>query len=432
MYSYEDKDGVTIKVSQEHLEAATTLKLELQKLHGGRTPWRKLVTMMLEDGFEGAEHSENYRQMIKRYQKNTGTLPDATTYAERVSTSKLQSLKNAVGELAETRQDVMNHTREFNRIKRELANYSILAEEIAEAVANNKVDLSGIGAYIPKEEIGGKVVVSVLSDWHVGAVVDSALNTYNFDIAKDMINHLAYKVVEKAKAVKADTIYVVSIGDLVEQITMRYAQAFDVEFTFAEQVVKAQELVLTYLLQLRANGFDGKIFFTGIAGNHDRIESDKKKNLYGDSVATIVNYYIESQANINGLSVEYLEADTPLRTHLEINGENYKFVHGDYDNLKDESVLGKFAQYDGREYVAIIGGHVHHKRVVEVGLNKYNITMPSGKGSDDFSDSLKTGSAKSQGLLVINGEGLIDEICFVDLEPENVYREGDSDGESAD
>lgn len=421
MYSYVNKEGISVEVSKEHLDNAVELKLELQKAHGGRTPWRKLITMMATDGFDDAEHSENYRQLVKRYQRSISKLPEAQKYAEMVTETKLKSLKATIGELAETKQDVMNHTREFNRVKRELTNYSLLVEEISNAVAKSNMDFSGIGKYEPQQK-SDQILVSVLSDLHVGAIVDSAKNTYDYDYAKDAIDFLAMKIVEKAKTVQAKHLYIVSVGDLVEQITMRYAQAYNVEFTFSEQIVKAQELVLRYLLAIRAYGFEGELYFTGIGGNHDRIEADKNKNLYGDSVATIVNYFIQSQVEFNGLKATYLEPENSLRTYLDLNGGNYKFVHGDIDNLDDKSILGKLSIYDNREYVAVIGGHVHHKRVIEIGHNKYTITMPSLKGSDDYSDRLKLGATKSQGFIVVNDEGLIDEIGFVELEPEQVYR----------
>lgn len=423
MYSYVNKEGISIEVSKEHLENAVELKLELQKAHGGRTPWRKLTTMMSTDGFEDAEHSENYRQLVKRYQRSISKLPEAPKHAEMITETKLQSLKNAIGELSETKQDVMNHTREFNRVKRELTNYSLLVEEISKAVSEAEFDFSNIGQLIPREETG-KVLVSVLSDLHIGAIVDTSKNSYDYGYAKDAIDHLAMKIANKAQSLDVNQLYVVSIGDLVEQITMRYAQAYNVEFTFAEQIVKAQELVLRYLLGIRSYGYTGELYFTGIGGNHDRIEADKNKNLYGDSVATIVNYFIKSQTEFNGLKVKYIEPNDSLRTYLEINGGNYKFVHGDMDNLDDKALLGKLSQYDGREYVAVIGGHVHHKRIFESGHNKYNITMPSLKGSDDYSDRLKLGATKAQGFIVVNDEGLIDEISFVELEPEQVYKRG--------
>lgn len=422
-YSYINKNGESIKVSKEHLDTAVTLKLELQKLHGARTPWLKLVKMMEQEGFNDSEHSENYRQLVKRYQASIDKLPSAKKHADMLSSERLRSIKAHIGELAEVRQDALNHTREFNRIKRDLSNQSLLAEEIALAVRSHDYDFNGIGKYVPAERTSNDVVVSTISDWHVGAVIDNQLNTYNYEIAKDMVDYLAAKIVKVAQDIKAKQIIVVSIGDLVEQITMRYAQAVGVEFVFSEQIVKAQELVLRYLLALRSYGFTGKITFTGIAGNHDRIESDKNKNVYGDTVASLINYFIQSMIETSSLDIEYIEPETIYRTSMKINGGNFKFVHGDLDSLKDESLIGKFSQMDGCTYNAVIGGHVHHKRIVEVGHGKYNITLPSLKGFDDYSDQIKAASEKAQGYFIVDKIGRIKTIDFIGLEPEDIAGE---------
>ena len=422
-FLYINKNGDEVEVTQDHLDRAVQLKIELQKLHGARTPWRKLVTMMKQDGFDGAEASENYRQLVKRHQSRLGKLPSVAKYAEFQSSKKLESIKQHLGELSTLKQDAQNYTREFNRIKRELQNQSLLAEEIGNAIAYHKFDFSDINVKNINEESEGNVLVSVLSDWHVGAIVDNNLNTYNYEVAKSMIDYLASSVVKEANRQKADKLYVVSVGDLVEQITMRYAQAVGVEFAFSEQIVRAQELVLRYLLALRANGYSGRLFFTGIAGNHDRIEADKNKNVYGDTVASIINYFIKSLIDSSEFPVEYIEPDSIYRTKITINGENYKFIHGDLDNLFDENLIGKFSQLDECNYRAVIGGHVHHKSIKEVGHGKYNIVMPSLKGFDDYSERLKKASLKSQGLLIIDKNGLVKDIKYIDLEPENIYEE---------
>lgn len=422
-YSYINNDGKSVELSKEHLDAAVLLKLELQKLHGARTPWNKFVKMMEQDGFDDAEASENYRQIVKRYQSKIGKLPSSKKHADLLSSERLRSIKFQIGELSEVRQDALNHTREFNRIKRELTNQSLLAEEISLAVRSHNYDFGDIGKYDSFVSNNGNVIISPISDWHVGAVVNNQLNTYDYDIAKEMVDYLAFNIAKQAINNKAREIIVVSLGDLVEQITMRYAQAIGVEFVFSEQIVKAQELVLRYLLALRKYGFTGKISFTGIAGNHDRIESDKNKNVYGDTVASLINYFIKSMIETSTLEVEYIEPDTIYRTSLKINGGNFKFVHGDLDNLKDESLIGKLSQLDDCTYTAVMGGHVHHKRVIEVGHGKYNITFPSLKGFDDYSDQIKSASEKAQGYIIVDKSGRISKIDFIGLELEDIRGE---------
>src|SRR5690606_33589814 len=137
MRSYTNRDGAQVEVSTEHLETAVKIKKELQNsVPSRRCNWKTLVDMMAIEGFDDAENSENYRQMIKSYQKSIGELPDGKVYAEMVSESKLESIRQAVGEIAYEKRDNQLVLRELNKLKREIIDFSVTAEQIGLAFAD--------------------------------------------------------------------------------------------------------------------------------------------------------------------------------------------------------------------------------------------------------------------------------------------------------
>lgn len=100
MRYYTNSQGEKVEVTTYHLETAVELKLELQELSPSRKcNWNLHMKMMHEEGFNDSDVNESYRCMIKSYQKEIGKLSTLTKHADLIATSKLESIKNAVGEM---------------------------------------------------------------------------------------------------------------------------------------------------------------------------------------------------------------------------------------------------------------------------------------------------------------------------------------------
>ena len=53
----------------------------------------------------------------------------------------------------------------------------------------------------------------------------------------------------------------------------------------------------------------------------------------------------------------------------------------------------------------MIGDHVHHNQLLEVGENRYQVTFGSIKGIDDYSLQLNAKASRSQGFVLVNENG---------------------------
>ncbi|PWT37142.1 hypothetical protein DKZ22_13520, partial [Limosilactobacillus reuteri] len=74
-YSYVNKKGEHISVTHQHLNIASEIKEELQKTSPSRRcSWPKHKKMMEQEGFYDSDTNENYRGLIKRFQKDSGRL----------------------------------------------------------------------------------------------------------------------------------------------------------------------------------------------------------------------------------------------------------------------------------------------------------------------------------------------------------------------
>lgn len=402
MKSYTNRKGEKVEVTKEHLDTAVKIKIELQKASpSGRCSWRQLVKMMEEEGFNDAENSENYRCMIKDYQKSIGELPQVEKYADMIADKKLDSIKNLVGEYAYVKREAQNEFRKLNKVRRDIIDYTLFTEQIANAFNNH--DFSHLHfKYKPIVSKTDRKMIVGLSDLHIGALVDIHLNKYNFEIATARMKDYMNKVIAEAKMQEITDVYLINLGDVIEHPYM-HNLAYSCEFPLQEQILMASDLIIKFMMGLA----DEKLNVTvaGIAGNHDRLNSDKKKNINGDHAVKGVNQAIKSFIeNAKVERIAYQQAKD-YEHSISVNGLNVKFVHGDLDNPRDKNVVAKHSSLDGVDYSLIVMGHYHHFEIIEVGINKAVVVFGSMKGADSYGENGRLVSAPSQGIILVDENG---------------------------
>lgn len=412
MRSYTNQQGDVITVSEEHLNTSIRVKKELQKASPSRKcAWRMHKLLMEKEGFYDSDSNESYRCLIKDYQKSIGELPEVAKHADMVADSKLESIKELVGEIRYEKRDNQHVLRQINKGTNQLIDFSLVLEEIGNAFRNFDFSQYNLQPYEPVEEKDSKMIIA-LSDMHIGALVDTDINKYNFEVAVDRLSQYASKIITEARRRGVNELYIVNLGDVVEHSTMRYGQGFSTEFAFSEQITRASDLIIKFITMLA----NAKLIVTyaGIAGNHDRI-TDKDKNIDGDHAVKAINHAIEIFVKYYKQdNVKYVQAKD-YKHSLQLNGVNVLALHGDLDGKNDLHLLSKHSNIDGVNYDLAIMGHYHTVDITEVGLGKYISVSGSIKGADDYSlNKIRKVSAPSQSYYVIHKDGSY-EINWVTL-----------------
>lgn len=413
MRSYTNKKGELITVSEEHLQTAVELKQLLQKdSPSNRCSWAKHKQLMIKEGFDESENSENYRQMIKIYQKSIGELPTAETHADKVVSSKIESYKELVGELTWEKRENQQYLKKINKGKREIIDGALFIEEVNTSIKNvlSQVKWEEImnHSFSPVRDHTGTRMVLCLTDWHIGALVDVEGNQYDFLTAQARIDSVVEQAIAIATERRVYRIDVVYQGDMLEHAYMRNSQAYHAEFPVSEQMTKGGRLLIEVLGKLAQNFF---VTYRGFSGNHDRMNGDKNGNIDGDTGMVVVNDMVKlfiEMAKIDNLM--YVEAQKFSASLIDVNGINIKAVHGDLEKRADYGKINDHSSRDGIIYQVIVYGHFHHFMSLEVGINKYEVRIGSTKGSDDYSEKLGLGSAPSQGVILVSPTGKIDVI----------------------
>lgn len=401
--SYTNKEGEKITVSEHHLQVATQIKKELQNASPSRkASMKKLVQMMEVEGFFDAESSEAYRCMLKNYQKSIGELPEAPKHADMIADNKLQSIKELVGEIAYEKRENQHVLKNLNKVKREVIDFTLIAEQIGEAYKNydwSKVKFTY--NEIPKTE---KKMFVALTDLHIGALVDTSFNKFNYEVAQARMQQYLNKVITEIKNNDISEVYLMNLGDVIEHPYMHNLM-YTSEFVMSEQIARASDLIIKFMVSLSEHV---SVRVAGIAGNHDRFEENKNVNLDSDHAVRLVNYSIKSYIENSKIKRVTYEQAKDYEHSISLNGVNIKCVHGDLDNIKNENILAKHSDMDGIDYNLIVMGHFHHHRIIELGIEKFAVMFGTLKGADMYSQKVRKLSNPSQGVIIIDENGEIE------------------------
>ena len=411
MRSYTNKDGEKIEVSEQHLETAVKIKIELQKLSPSRkASLNKLVKMMEKEGFNDAENSENYRQMIKRYQKSIGELPEVEKYANMVTDGKLESIKEMVGDIAYEKRENQHVLRQLNKVKRDVIDYTLIAEQIGDAFRNHNwselmLNYKPYNAVDDGFESENDIMIVNLTDLHIGALVDTDINVFNYEVAQYRMKKYLAKVIDECHKNGINNVYVMNLGDSIEHPYM-HNLAYTSEFNMVEQILKASDLIIKFLVGLSEAGIN--VTTAGIGGNHDRFNENKDKSLHGDHAVKAINKSIKSFIENSKIERIIYEEAKDYSHSIEVNGVHIKFVHGDLDNVNDPNLIAKHCALDGVNYSLIVMGHCHHYRIIEQGVGKMAIMFGSLKGADNYGQNKRKVASPSQGIIIIREDGEIE------------------------
>lgn len=406
MSSYVNKKGEKVEVSEEHLKTAVKIKLELQKASPSRKcQWSLLVKLMKKEGFDDAEASEPYRCLIKKYQKSIGELPEVTKYAEMVSEGKLESIKELVGEIAYEKRNNQLVLNELNKAKREIIDYSLVAEQIGLAFKNFNINTVNKQKIVENSE---REMIVCPADWHVGFLDD----LYNHKEAIHRIDLYLNKIIEFAKIFNINKFHFIHLGDIIESLYLHNnTQSFNAEFTNAEQIVKATELVF-YMINTLSE--IGNVYFKGVVrGNHGRM-SKKGETVLTDCVEYIVHEQIKSLIKLtkNERIIIDDEGYNIERSLFEVKGKNILGLHGEYEGQNDREKIQKQISLENKLIDLLILGHFHNYQVKTENHGRKVYGSGCLQGETGYGRTLKYSTTASQGIIII-GDGR--EIIPIDI-----------------
>lgn len=388
----------TVYVSQEHIDTAIKIYQELSKAsRSKRISWKRHKRMMEREGFNDSDVNESYRQLIKRSRKKAGVLPSVEKHADMVADSKLESIKEAIGDIESSRLQANDEFTRLSRLKREWNRELVLYEIIEDSI--KQMDLSGYKAnkHIVDDLDEEKEMLITLNDIHYGYEVEGY---YNRDIAKEIVDRYAEKVIDLGLKENVTKIVIANEGDSIEG-RLRRQSIVDSSISHIEQTTEVSNIIVSFIKKL-SEFFDIKVFF--LIGNHCRLTESYKDALEGESVVPIIENIVDIVFAENE-NVELVKPDSPYHHIVNIRDYNVFTCHGDRHKVKDPNLLHKLSVNYDTIIDVVLAGHLHSHQIVEVGINKYQIITGSIKGVDAFSEKINSMSSRSQVAIIFDDNG---------------------------
>lgn len=398
---YTNKKGEQIKVTQEHLDVAIKIFEELQKSSPSkRCSWPAHKRMMVKEGYEDSGTCEGYRHMIKFERSSRGILPSINQIVDERTENKLQSIRDEIGNINVAKTEAREDFNRLSKMKREWTRELLVTEAIERAI---KTIVINVPQRVHRNNLQeNRTLVAGLSDLHYGALVDIEGHKFNAEICYELTLAYANKLIDIVERENITSVYVVGMGDIIENIYMRHTQSYSAEMPFSEQVSGISQLIIEFLEMIAVYV---PVKYAAFNGNHDRL-STKDDTIYGDGAVHLSNTIIKTYINATRTDrIEFIET-YPYHHIVRIHDKSFLFEHGDKTPMKKQGVLADRQQLYSEKFDALICGHIHHFTQREVGDNQFVATFGSIKGSDDY--SLKTvgvSSSRSQGVIIVDDKG---------------------------
>ena len=268
--------------------------------------------------------------------------------------------------------------------------------------------LAGIGRYKaprPLATVGDRALLITPSDWQIGkADGDGTIGT-----VQRIVDSTA-RLVAYAKHIKPSTIYVVGLGDLIEQVCGNYAsQTFTVQLDHRQQMRVTRRLLRDMVVALSRLGIP--MVVSGVAGNHGEYRQEGKA-ITGpgdnDDVAVVEQVAEVFQANPDAFGhVSFHVPDDKLHLVLDIYGHPVAFHHGHVagsgasPQLKQKNFWRDHAFMESElgDAIYLFTGHYHHLSVVDHGP-RVHFQAPAMDGGSTWFES-KGGGRSTPGTLSV-------------------------------
>lgn len=320
-----------------------------------------------------------------------------------------QDIEEKLLDLKKTRKQIQDERTLVNKKIRALARVedfiNIMRDELELLAYEKPLEITKVIDNKESENTG----VLLLSDIHYGLGIDSPINAYDPDIAKERMNYVVNEVVKYCNLHKINHLYIYELGDTISghiHNNLRLENRINV----TNQVIGASEMISITLFELAKK--INKITFTMVEGNHDRLLPKKDDNLNEDSFSALVQeLIIQRTKNISNLTI--IPAIGKTFSLIDIKGFTCVGVHGDKD--KPQGVIEGLTALTGKVPDYVFMGHFHNANEFTVNQSEV-LVNGSFSGTDEYAYNIRKNSKPIQKFLVFNEDG---RLCTYNINLKN-------------
>lgn len=304
-------------------------------------------------------------------------------------------------EISKERQRLFDQRVALNKLVRERARQEELNEIIGRAVQSgsqpslryNPDDADDV------ESSDNDLMVS-LNDIHYGANVQNYWCTYNPEVCAAMMSRYLNRIIQIARTHHSENCIVWANGDMISG-NIHYQIAVSNRENLIEQVMGVSELIAQFLAALSPHF--KMVAFVSVAGNHSRIDQ-KDRALMDERLDDLVGWYLKARMHeLPNVDVEFGDRIDASMYVMNVRGNNYVGVHGDYD--PSSANIQALQTMVGKPVYAVLLGHKHHN-CADIVQGIRTVMAGSFLGMDEYCVQKRIYGKPEQMVLVCDETGI--------------------------
>lgn len=365
--------------------------------------WLEIADIMNKEFRDDVTEYRNESAYRKVYQ-SAKKLFEANVFNQNQNDSYIQELRETKHEIRKEKQRLFDERRAINQTLRVNARAEQDLDMLKSLIIENGktcFPMVESDTYISDNDL-----IIALSDFHLGIDVDNNFGTYNAEIAEKRLKEYIQRILKIRNLHKSQNAYIVILGDILSG-NIHFTTQLENRENVIEQVQKSAELISAFVYEL--SKYFENVYVNGVAGNHSRI-SYKDQCLRGERLDNLIPWYMKAKLS-TVKNVKFIDDNNydPTIGKIEIRGQEYLMVHGDFDSFS-ESGVSKLVLMLGHKPKGIFYGHLHRCSYDEIAGVKIIRSGSFCGTSDDYTISKRLSGAASQMVCVATKDGI--KACY--------------------
>lgn len=294
-------------------------------------------------------------------------------------------------------------TAEYRKLIREDARIEALKETIQQAARSVRCYTAQPATGVFTLSENPVEAVLLLSDWHIGVLVDNFYNKYNLTIATAELLKLVQDVKLYCLQFGVRQLNILNMGDLIHggiHTNARVEQEFDV----ITQVEFAGQLLYKVISDLESAA--PVVTYRSCSDNHARFMANKSEHIEKENFGRLIDWWLEAKLEQGGhhIVIKRDNLDWGLGKFTLLNGKKIMFAHGHEDNINQAYQNFTGATKEFIDYILL--AHYHNPKEKAFQDCKV-IVNGSLVGTEQYALSKRLFTSPTQKLLIFD-QNLVD------------------------
>ena len=348
---------------------------------------------LLGYNYTSSKYRKQYQYFQKTFEANVHKFTEMQNY--------IDELQEKTRELQKAKYQLQTEKTEYNKWLRENAREELILEKIQEAISKIKPLL--IPPHVPFSKADkSKSYLLAFGDCHYGiefSIKDffgNIINEYSPEIFENRMWQLQQQVISIIEKENIKELSVWELGDSLQGILRLDSQLMKLRYGIIDSAILYANFLAEWLNELSKKVLIK--FQMVVDSNHNqlRICNAPKNAFVNENMSKVILSVIKERLKDN-TNIEIVENPTGFNLS-DMCGYRVLGIHGEVKDLS--RALNDFSRTYNYSLDYIIGGHVHHLKNEEVGINCEALTVRSIVGVDPYGLSLNKTSNAAGSLYV--------------------------------